>query len=347
MKDRGQQLATIRAALAGDELPPFNSLAELDDVAMAVEVALQTPSGRRWLRSVNDLDTDLAARLIAFEEDFRTRRRDSTLVRVVQLVEQPALIQHQTAIAAGAAAATFWDRLARDAELLLEAALDIVAGTDAAAAESTLYLLVLDPLDPYGLGEEQRARIARVGLESQTASTRSLAAEYLFEHDLSALANAVARLIYDEDDRIRGLAWSAGFHTDRQATFDRATRMLGDEAEQLALRRSALTALGTHLPTDEVVDILAFMVGHPDEALALDAGNLLYRLHRHPTIAMAAVESPHASVREIGAFLLDPYRGSPAAGGSRPGDPTSSDIFAELIRQTEERSEATEDPEQP
>ena len=37
-------------------------------------------------------------------------------------------------------------------------------------------------------------------------------------------------------------------------------------------------------------------------------------------------------VREIAEALLDPRRGSPAAGGSRPGDPTRTlDIFKALL----------------
>jgi hypothetical protein len=38
-------------------------------------------------------------------------------------------------------------------------------------------------------------------------------------------------------------------------------------------------------------------------------------------------------------------RGSPAAGGSRPGDPTrsSTDIYAEMIRQLEAQSENQSD----
>jgi hypothetical protein len=49
-------------------------------------------------------------------------------------------------------------------------------------------------------------------------------------------------------------------------------------------------------------------------------------------------------VRDIAAFLLDPYRGSPAAGGSRPGDPTNSDIFAEMMRQLDDRSDEGNEP---
>jgi hypothetical protein len=116
-----------------------------------------------------------------------------------------------------------------------------------------------------------------------------------------------------------------------------AHRILDDDNQPVGSRRSALAAIGTSFETRDVIDLLANMVVHQNEAIAIDAANLLYRLHRHPTIAMAAIASPHQQVREIGEFLLDPYRGSPAAGGSRPGDPTDSDMFARLIRETEDR----------
>jgi hypothetical protein len=56
---------------------------------------------------------------------------------------------------------------------------------------------------------------------------------------------------------------------------------------------------------------------------------------------MAAQVSPHLSVREIAEHLLDPNRGSPSAGGSRPGDPTRPDatqIYGDLLQQLEERA---------
>ena len=174
-------------------------------------------------------------------------------------------------------------------------------------------------------------------MASADATTRSLAAEFLFNHDTQALAVLAGQLVYDIDERVRALTWSAGFRTIPDETYAMATAIVSDESADVQVRRSALSALGTHLDTSDVVDLLAFFVLHPSEHLALDAANLMYRLHRQPTIATAAAESPHQRVREIGELLLDPYSGSPAAGGSRPGDPTSTDIFAEMIRQTEQR----------
>lgn len=334
----------ILAALDAGERPQVDSLSGIDQRDEIVQAAVGTPDGRRWLASLTDLGPELASRLLAYEEDFRSVRRNTSAINVVRVARDTDLAEHSAALAAGSTATAFWERLSADPEALLRVASELVLSTDTTAAENMLYLLVLDPIDQFGLGEERRSSIARAGLGSDAVAVRTLAAEYLFDHEPATLADDMARLVHDEDERVRGLAWAAGFREASGAAFRLATGMLGNEDESLPARRSALATLGTHLDTADVIETLAYFVGHPSEELALDAGNLLYRLHRHPTIAMAAIESPHESVREIGAFLLDPYRGSPAAGGSRPGDPTHSDIFAELIRQTEDRV-LTDDPE--
>lgn len=329
------RIEAVRQAIERGETPDITSLSELDDPDRTIDLALETPTGRHWLRGLSDLDIALADCLIACESDFRTQRRDNTLACAVQAGSTDALLAHSEALASGPAAASLWTRLAGNPGTLADVATRTIASHNSAAAENTLYLLVLDTMDPFSLGSELRATIARAGLAAAEASIRSLAAEYLFDHDVAALAEPAARLVHDSDERVRGLAWSAGFRAEPDETLEAATGILGDEQVDLQIRRSALAAIGTHLDTHDVVDLLTFFVTHPSEQLALDAGNLLYRLHRHPTIATAALESPHESVREIGQFLLDPYRGSPAAGGSRPGDPTSSDIFAQMLRQTE------------
>lgn len=330
-----RQTDLIRETLNEGELPEIESLERVGDPSDAVAIALGSQVGRRWLRSLRDLDTGLADRLLAIECDFRSTHRDRTLELAVSQASLDALIEHRNAIASGPAASAFWGRLASDHAQLVDTAIAIVTSDDAGAAENTLYLLVLDTLNPWSLETRERALIAQSGLTSNEAAIRSLAAEYLFNNDITSLGELEHALVLDSDERVRGLAWSARFRQSPATTFDAATAILGDESAELPVRRSALAALGTHLPTSDVVDLLTFFVAHPEEQLALDAGNLLHRLHRHPTIATAAAQSPHQSVREIGEFLLDPYRGSPAAGGSRPGDPTTSDIFAEMIRQTE------------
>jgi hypothetical protein len=150
----------------------------------------------------------------------------------------------------------------------------------------------------------------------------------------------------DESERVRGVVWRAALRVDRSATVERAVTLLSDEWAPVLVRRSALDALGTDLPTSQMADLLAFFVVHPDHDLAADAANLLYRQHRNPITAEAARASPHPDVREIAERLLDPSRGSPAAGGSRPGDPTrsSTDIYADMLRQLEEKTGNQNEP---
>lgn len=331
------QTATIINSLRQAEHPGISDLSVIEAPDVVIPEALLTSIGRQWLRSLTDLTPEIAQALIAFQEDFRTVRRDRTLTNVVSLAPLEALLAHGANLAQGSAAAAFWSRLHDNRETLIETASTILAGDKIHAAESTIYLLILDPIDPYGIGADGRARIAGQGLKSPAASVRSLAAEYLFDHSPGVLAESFHALVHDDDERVRGLVWSAAIRFDTSAALDLANRILGDDNEPTGSRRSALAAIGTSFDTRDVIHLLAEYVMHTNEAIAVDAANLLYRLHRHPTIAMAAVSSPHQQVREIGEFLLDPYRGSPAAGGSRPGDPTSSDMFARLIRETEDR----------
>ena len=214
----------------------------------------------------------------------------------------------------------------------------IVGGPDAHAGETTLFLLVVDPLDPYELGDDARGSVAAAGLRSPDAAVRGLAAEFLATHAPERLLADFDALIGDEHERVRGITWEAAFALAPQDAATRAEALLLTGGAALPLRRSALAALGAHAPTTAIVEVLAWAVQQPDAALSGDAADLLYALHRHPVIAQAALSSPHTRVREIGERLLDPLRGSPAAGGSRPGDPTRvNDIFEELLRQVEER----------
>ncbi|HEX5165402.1 MAG TPA: hypothetical protein VFV93_08410, partial [Thermomicrobiales bacterium] len=170
--------------------------------------------------------------------------------------------------------------------------------------------------------------------------------EFLAASDPSVLAGDLNRLLTDESQRVRAIAWDAVLRLDRPAAFARASDILSDESAPIVVRRSALVALGALLPTAEMAPLLAYFVVHPDHELAADAADLLYERHRNPLAAMAARDSPHADVREVAEQLLDPMRGSPAAGGSRPGDPTGSSagIYSDMIRQLEEQTENQSDP---
>ncbi|HEX5166039.1 MAG TPA: hypothetical protein VFV93_11630, partial [Thermomicrobiales bacterium] len=142
-------------------------LAELSDSerTAAVVALLQTPAGRRWLRLDPELDADAADRLL-IDDDFRQPRRDRSLVQVVERASLPEIERHVEAIAAGPAASTLWQRLAVDHERLVALATRLVADGGAQAAEATLHLLVLDQLDPYGIGVVARQQIASSALGS-------------------------------------------------------------------------------------------------------------------------------------------------------------------------------------
>jgi hypothetical protein len=312
-----------------------------DQRVFVTDALLATVAGRRWLRDDPALTTELADRLLAFESDFRQPRRDRSLARAVERASATAIDAHVSALAAGPAATALWGRLSAEPEALGRRATVLVAGNDATAAEATLHLLVLDPRDPFGVGNDARLEIAAGALDAEAASVRGLAAEFLAEQAPAILERRLQRLLADESERVRGVVWGSALRVNRQATVERAATLLADESAPVLIRRSALNALGSTLPTSQMADLLSYFVVHPDHELAADAANLLYRQHRNPITAEAARDSPHADVREVAEQLLDPLRGSPAAGGSRPGDPTrsSADIYADMIRQLEEKAE--------
>lgn len=298
------------------------------------DLLIAEPAGRRWLRSLPDLDSDLAARLLRHAEDFSSPRRDATLDRVVVRVPMNILLDHAVAVAAGSASMALWGRLGDDPDRLVSVAELIVQS--AAAAEATLYLLVLDPLDPFSLGTARRTTIARAALNSDSLEARGLAAEFLADAAPDRLLDVLDDLVRSDSQRVRGIVWLTALRLTPEPTFQQASELLLDESQPVELRRSALVAMGMRMPTSAIADLLSAFVIHPDPALAHDAADLLYQLHRNPETAEAARMSPHPEIREIAEALLDPRRGSPAAGGSRPGDPTRTiDIFRELIERSE------------
>ncbi len=307
------------------------------------ETLISTPAGRRRLREAACLDATMADRLLDFEDDYAGIARDTTFKRVIETASMPVLRGHAIALAGGSSASYFWTRLATDQDELLDAATTILTSSTGDAARSTLYLLIMDPFSPYGLDEETSLEIASSGLRSADPQTRGLAAEYLAEHNPELLASRLDELSTDPDERVRGFAWRAGFRSSPNSATELAFELLAPEQTTLAIQRSALLGIAEHLPTKEVAGILAFYVTHPDQELATDAAHLMFRLHRHPEIATAALASPHQEVVDIAATLMDPYRGSPAAGGSRPGEPTSIDLVINMLRQeNEEKSGCSE-----
>lgn len=337
-------------AIQTGEPASYEAFATLGDAERAdvVRDLLDSHEGRRWLRGNPHLESALADELLTYDSDFRQSRRDRTLGAVVERASLSALSQHVDAIATGSAASALWNRLSADPGERLRFATMLVATASAALAEATLHLLVLDPLNSFDISDDDRSTIARQALMSSHADVRGIAAEYLAEAQPRILLDELDRLTMDDSQRVRGVTWNAALRVDRSASTDRAMTVLGDESIGVALRRSALIALGSALPTAQMVEILAFFVVHPNHELAADAAELLYQQHRNPVAATAAQQSPHEDVREIAERLLDPQRGSPAAGGSRPGDPTrsSADIFADMIQQLERKQhDQNDDPE--
>ena len=324
--------ALIDGRASGDRLQ------ELDPATREAVIGglLKTPAGRRWLRRSSLLTTELADRLLESEGDFNQRRQDSTLGKTVQLATLEKLVVHAVAIASGSGAPALWSRLAEDNGAFKSALLAILASGDVRALEATGTHLLLDPTESYGLTDRQRTGLAAEFLDTDAATARAVAAEFLAATSPEVLSSRLSRLIRDESATVRGFTWMAAYHWDREATASRGIELLGDESVGVEIRRSALNAAGETLPTDQMIGILSYFVVHPNDALALDAANLLHRHHRHPEIAIAAEGSPHDEVRDIASRLTDPYRGSPAAGGSRPGDPLREDPLLRLMRQIDE-----------
>ncbi len=300
---------------------------------------LSDPTERRALRQSPDLTERDADLLLTFDEDFRSRQYDRSLANVVRQATLSGLTAHAGSIAAGSGARALWERLSSDSDLLLQTARGVILYQPAPAPRTTVTLLMFDPIDSIAIDSGIRFELAEAALRSRDAEARGLAVEFLANNAPERVQPAFDKLIYDENERARGYAWQASYLVDSASTWDCAVQILGDESEDLPARRSALIAAGRLLPTTEVESLLSFFVVHREPSLALDAAWLFEQYHRTPAIATAALDSPHAEIREIAGRLMDPYRGSPAAGGSRPGDPTRGDAYANLLRQLSDDSE--------
>ncbi|CAN5739673.1 hypothetical protein BH23CHL2_BH23CHL2_30010 [soil metagenome] len=327
----------LAAQLLDGRMHP-DDFSDLDDRRRndIIDLLIEQPGGRRWLRASPLLNTELAGRLIEYDDDFQGQRRDTTLEPVIALAGLDELVAHSPAIAAGSGAPALWSRLSKHPDHFRGAIRSVISKGDSRAIDATATHLLLDPANPYRLNPDQQAQIALKMLSTDTETGRGVAAEFLATNAPDELSDQLDALVRDRSAAVRGFAWFAAFRVDREAATDRAIELLGDESIAAKMRQSALNATGEALPTEQIVELLSYFVVHPSEALALDAANLLQRHHRHPEIAIAAAGSPHEAVREIANRLMDPYRGSPAAGGSRPGDPLRSDPLLELMRQLED-----------
>jgi hypothetical protein len=214
-----------------------------------IELLLPSPDGRRWLRRSPWLDSWLAIRMLDFAEDFRQTRRDDSLPLLLEAVSDDELVRHAELIAGSRNAAALWSRFGDDPFRIAEVAMAIVAGDNEVAAESTLYLLVNDPIDPYKVGAQRRANIAGAALESRFSGVRGVAAEYLAANNPAGLLARIRELVEDADERVRGFAWTTALSTAQAGAQKLAVELLGSESSPIPVRRSALVALGTVLPT--------------------------------------------------------------------------------------------------
>ena len=303
------------------------------------KLLLPHPEGRRWLRSVllpelaGDVAAELAHRLLEFAADFSVNRRDSTTTYVVQALRFDDIASATTFFAASNAAGAFWRRLVSEqSDLIPDLVRLVLREGDAVARETTLYLLVLDPYSDVRLTGSARVEVLLSALDDQSDDVRGLAADALADEFPEHLVVRLSVMMLDASERVRMAVWDAALDVDFATSRDAALDLLVDESASLDARRTALVALSAVLSTLEIAPVLEAIVVHPERALAEVAADLLWSYHRAPSIALAAAESPHESVREAAERLLNPKTGSPAAGGSRPGAPDRShDIYQAMI----------------
>ncbi|HEU4792423.1 MAG TPA: hypothetical protein VFS96_02090 [Nitrolancea sp.] len=332
-------LDRLRSGSSLDRRQLAQEIAAMPGRAALVDGLLPYPEARRWLRGtlLDQLHQDEAARLaghlLEWREDFAADHRDRTTPAVISYLPIDTLRQHAAFLAGSNAASAFWERLAAEgAETLISAAITVFTTGEPSARETTLHLLLLDPYSPLRLSPGDQSRLLAAALNDPDEEVRGLAAELVAETDPDRLLHDQARWTRDPSERVRMAAWDVAFVASIEQAAEEATLLLSDEAAPLAARRSALIALGDYLPTPQFAPLLALMVVHPNRELAEDAGDLLWTRHRTPIAAQAAVQSPHAAVREIAQRLLHPDIGSPAAGGSRPGAPGGYDIYQEMLK---------------
>ncbi len=308
--------------------------------AELVRRLLEEPRGRRWLRGalLAELAPAAAATLVErlrpFPEDFAVNRRDSTTANLVRALPLAELMQDAPFWAGTNAAETFWRRLVDDRPGDLPAiARRVLHEGEPAARETTLALLLVDPYSEVRLDGGGRIAVLRSALADHDDEVRGLAADVLAEEAPEELASVASRLMLDASERVRVATWDAAMAVDFEAAREAALALLSDDAALLDARRTALLALSAVMSTPEIAPILEVLVVHSERALAEVATDLLWTYHRSPSIAMAAAESPHESVRLAAARLLNPQSGSPAAGGGRPGAPERGhDIYQEMLK---------------
>ncbi|MCX7622334.1 MAG: hypothetical protein RMK01_08880 [Thermomicrobium sp.] len=290
--------------------------------------ALAAPAGRRWLRRTvlprlaGREAAFLAAALLAYRDDFSPMRRDPSTWVVVDRLDRDTLAANVDWLAGSNAALAVWERAATEGiPFLVSAALRVLRRGTPLAREVAVTLLLADPTRELRLPPGAERALLRVALADPDEVVRGLAAEVAAQRAPDLVLADWRWWVRAPSQRARRAVWQRALRHDPEAR-DVALALLADEAQPVAVRCDALRALARSTPTAELAPILALLVQHPERELAETAAELLWSEHRHPLPAHAALASPHPAVREVGARLLDPRRGSPAAGGARPGMPT-------------------------
>jgi len=230
-------------------------------------------------------------------------------------------LDHAEWLAGSNAALALWERLGTEGlSVLVTVALRVLRRGTPQARETVLTLLVADPTREVVLPRWAKRALLMVALADPDAVVRGLAAETAATQLPELLLPAWRAWVRDQSQRVRRATWAVVLGR-RSDAVPAAQELLTEEGAPAPVRADALWALGQTLSTSEFAPILAACIQHPARELAEVAAELLWTQHRHPLPAQAALNSPHASVQAIGEWLLHPQRGSPAAGGGRPGMP--------------------------
>lgn len=342
-------IATIqRVAATGDD-EDRRSLAERvadgwDRHREIVDAALTDPAVRRWARGhlvsllPDEAAGELGSRLLEWTEDFSSARRDRTTGQLIARVPDELLPAHLHDLAASNAASALWERIAADGpDQVKVAALDVLSNAGAPARETTLHVLVLDPYGAQLLGREAQDELLALALDDADPEIRGLAAEVIAADMPELILGRWDSAPLDGSERVRTAFWQAAVVHHPEAAFDHASALVLDSQKEHGPRRSALIAVGEWTSTRRMAPLLQALLRGEDEVLAGDAAQLMWRHHRAPDIANAAAESRFEPVRELAERLLHPELGSPAAGGSRPGDPTRTGELFDRISESEDR----------
>jgi hypothetical protein len=331
--------STIQSADSDTLMALAQSIANSEDLtATGLIQALDDARVRRWVRQylLRECDqerrSDLAERLLTWPDDLAPHRRDRSVKELVETLDDDQLQRHLGLLAGSNAAGDLWERIARSgAGAVYTAADQILEQGDVRARETTLHMLVLDPYGPGYLPHEMQDRLLIGALDDPDPEIRGLAAEVVAAELPETLLVRWESAQTDESERVRMAFWRAALVHQPDSAVAAAQQVVLDPEQALDARRTALLALGENAPTGDVAAVLQVVLRGDDQILAEDAAELMWRHHRTPDIANAAAESQFDDVRERANRLLHPEMGSPAAGGSRPGDPTrTQEIFQQI-----------------